>query len=90
MNYPFGWFNIKHIAVVDERIQTDTYLVCSVLAEGQHHARQLCARLPDRESRGEQAVCQRGAAGYHDHGLFDSGFIRQGGGFLSQHRQGIR
>jgi hypothetical protein len=33
MNYPLGWFRIQHIAVVDERIQTDTYLACSILAE---------------------------------------------------------
>lgn len=33
MNYPLGWFRIQHIAVVDERTQTDTYLVCSILAE---------------------------------------------------------
>ena len=33
MNYPLGWFRIQHIAVVDERTQTDTYLACSILAE---------------------------------------------------------
>jgi len=33
MNYPLGWFRIQHIAVVDERIQTDTYLACSIVAE---------------------------------------------------------
>jgi hypothetical protein len=33
MNYPLGWFRIQHVPVVDERVQTDTYLACSVLAE---------------------------------------------------------
>jgi len=33
MNYPLGWFRIQHIAVVDERTQTDTYLACSIMAE---------------------------------------------------------
>jgi hypothetical protein len=33
MNYPLGWFNIRHVEVVDERIQTDTYLACVILAE---------------------------------------------------------
>jgi hypothetical protein len=33
MNYPLGWFRIQHIAVVDERTQTDTYLACSIAAE---------------------------------------------------------
>src|SRR5438067_11507115 len=34
MNYPLGWFRIQHIPVVDERTQTDTYLACSIVAEG--------------------------------------------------------
>ncbi len=33
MNYPFGWFKARHIPVVAERVQTDTYLACGVLAE---------------------------------------------------------
>lgn len=33
MDYPFGWFMIQHIPVVDVRTQTDTYLACSVLAQ---------------------------------------------------------
>jgi hypothetical protein len=33
MDYPLGWFRIQHIAVVDERTQTDTYLACSIVAE---------------------------------------------------------
>lgn len=33
MNFPLGWFKIKRIDVVDERIQTDTYVACGILAE---------------------------------------------------------
>jgi hypothetical protein len=33
MNFPLNWFKIKHIALVDERLQTDTYVACGVLAE---------------------------------------------------------
>jgi len=33
MNYPLGWFAIHKIPVVAERIQTDTYIACTVLAE---------------------------------------------------------
>jgi hypothetical protein len=33
MDYPLGWFRIQHIAVVDERIQIDTYIACSILGE---------------------------------------------------------
>jgi len=34
MNYSLGWFAIQHIPVVDERTQMDTYLACSIPAEG--------------------------------------------------------
>lgn len=33
MNYSTAWFGIQHIPIVDERIQSDTYLACSILAE---------------------------------------------------------
>jgi hypothetical protein len=33
MNYPLGWFKVRNIAVVDERVQSDTYLACGILAE---------------------------------------------------------
>ena len=33
MNYPLGWFRIRQVQVVDERVQSDTYLACSILAE---------------------------------------------------------
>jgi len=33
MNFATSWFRIQHIAVVDEHVQTDTYLACNILAE---------------------------------------------------------
>jgi hypothetical protein len=33
LNYPLGWFRLRKIAVVDERVQVDTYIACSVLLE---------------------------------------------------------
>jgi hypothetical protein len=33
MNFPLNWFKIKQIPVVDERVQTDTYVACGILAE---------------------------------------------------------
>lgn len=33
MNYPLAWMRIKHIPVVAERVQSDTYLACGILAE---------------------------------------------------------
>lgn len=33
MNFPSIWFKVHHIPVVDERVQSDTYLACGILAE---------------------------------------------------------
>lgn len=33
IDFARGWFNIRHIPVVDERLQVDTYLACGLLAE---------------------------------------------------------
>jgi cytochrome oxidase Cu insertion factor (SCO1/SenC/PrrC family) len=37
MDYPLGWFRIRQIPVVDERVQADTYLACGLLAETLSH-----------------------------------------------------
>jgi hypothetical protein len=37
MNYPLGWFQIQHIPVVAERVQTDTYIACNILGEATGH-----------------------------------------------------
>jgi hypothetical protein len=37
MDFPRGWFNVRHLAVVDERVQTDTYLACVILSETVGH-----------------------------------------------------
>jgi hypothetical protein len=31
LNYPFGWFRLYRIPIVAERVQVDTFIVCSVL-----------------------------------------------------------
>jgi hypothetical protein len=33
MNFPLAWFRIKQIPLVAERVQTDTYIACGILAE---------------------------------------------------------
>ncbi len=33
LDYPLGWFSARHIPVVAEQVQTDTYLACSLLAD---------------------------------------------------------
>jgi hypothetical protein len=33
LNYALGWFHLEQIPVVNERVQVDTYIACSVLAQ---------------------------------------------------------
>jgi len=33
VDYPLGWFRIRHIAIVDEQMQADTYLACGLVSE---------------------------------------------------------
>lgn len=33
MNFPLGWFSVRHVSVVNERVQTDTWLACVILSE---------------------------------------------------------
>jgi hypothetical protein len=33
MNFPLAWFRIHQLPLVDERLQTDTYVACGILAE---------------------------------------------------------
>jgi hypothetical protein len=37
MDYPLGWFKLRHIPVVDEQVQADTYLAVGLLAETLSH-----------------------------------------------------
>jgi hypothetical protein len=37
MNYPLGWFHVQQIPIVNERVQTDTYLACQIVSEALGH-----------------------------------------------------
>lgn len=37
MSFPLGWFHVRHLPVVAERVQTDTYLACVILSETLGH-----------------------------------------------------
>lgn len=37
VDYAFGWFAVKHVAVVAPQVQADTFLACSLLAETLGH-----------------------------------------------------
>jgi hypothetical protein len=33
MNFPLAWFNIRHVPILDERVEANTYLACQILAD---------------------------------------------------------
>ncbi len=33
LDYPLGWFHLRHIPIVAEQVQVDTYLACSVVSQ---------------------------------------------------------
>jgi len=37
VDYPMGWFRIRHIAVTDFQLQADTYLACGLMSETLNH-----------------------------------------------------
>jgi Cytochrome c len=37
VDYPLGWFRIRHIPIVAEQVQADTYLACGLLSEVLSH-----------------------------------------------------
>jgi hypothetical protein len=36
IDYPLGWFYYRHIPVVDEQVQSDTFLACSLVSKVMH------------------------------------------------------
>jgi len=37
LDYPLGWFAARHIPIVSEQVQADTYLACGLLSEALSH-----------------------------------------------------
>jgi len=37
LDYPLGWFRMRHVAVVAEQAQSDTYLACTILSDTLNH-----------------------------------------------------
>ena len=44
IDYPMGWFHLRRIPVVAQRIQVDTYVACIVLSEALRHVVDAFAR----------------------------------------------
>ncbi len=66
LDYALSWFRVRRIAVVDERLQADTYLACGLLSETLKHM--VDAFVPDYlvESL-EGTVEHRLLTGYYPH-----------------------
>lgn len=82
MNFPLGWFKVEGIAVIDERIQTDTYLSCVILAETLGHM--LDSFVPDfLLERMEMMLSRRLVNGYYPRlGLGSGQRFASKGGYL--------
>lgn len=64
MNFPLGWMRVQQVPVLDERVQTDTYIACQVVAEAL--GTMLDAYVPDfLIERIESMVSTRLNSGYY-------------------------
>jgi hypothetical protein len=82
MSFPLTWFKIQHIPIVDERIQSDTFLACGVLAETLEHMQDSLVRdyLVERV---ESMLSKKPATGYYPSmGLAPGQRFASKGGYL--------
>jgi len=86
LDYPLGWFAFKHIPVVDEQVQTDTYLACNLVAD-------VMNRMADNFSRPylveqlQELLEHRLITGYYPHlSLASYQRFASKGGFLVRFR----
>jgi hypothetical protein len=80
VDFAFGWFSIRHIPVVAEQVQADTYLACGLLAETLKHM--VDTFVPDYlVERIEDNLGHRIITGYYPHLTLGSGqrFASKGG-----------
>ena len=80
VDYAFGWFRIRHIPVVAEQVQADTYLACVLLAETLN--RMVDAFVPDYlVERVQDTLAHRIITGYYPRLTLASGqrFASKGG-----------
>lgn len=64
VDYPMGWFAIRHIPVVAPQVQADTYLACGLLAETLSHLSENFVR-PYLVERVQQSIAHRIITGYY-------------------------
>jgi hypothetical protein len=66
LDYPLGWFAVRHIPVVAERVQSDTFLACGLLSETINHLTDAFVR-PYLIERLQTMVEHRIITGYYPH-----------------------
>jgi hypothetical protein len=66
VDYPLGWFRIRHIPVVAEQVQADTYLACGLLAEALSHMVDTFVR-PYLIEQLQSMIEHRVVTGYYPH-----------------------
>jgi hypothetical protein len=86
LDYALGWFAFRHIPVVAEQVQVDTYLACSVLADVLHRMADNIARpylLEELQSMLEHRL----VTGYYPHlTLAANQRFASKGGYLARFR----
>jgi hypothetical protein len=86
LDYPLGWFAFRHIPVVAEQVQADTYLACNLLADVLHGMADNFAR-PYLVEQLQALVEHRLITGYYPHlSLATSQRFASKGGYLVRFR----
>jgi len=86
LDYPLGWFAFRHIPVVAEQVQTDTYLACSLLADVLNRMADNFAR-PYLIEQLQDELEHRLITGYYPHlTLASNQRFASKGGFLAHFR----
>ena len=67
LDYPLGWFSFRHIPIVAEPVQADTYLACSLLVDVLHHDMADSLVRPYLIEQLQRMVEHRLITGYYPH-----------------------
>jgi len=66
VDYPLGWFTVRHIPIVAQQVQVDTYLACGLVAETLSHMSDAFVR-PYLIERLQRLLDHRIMTGYYPH-----------------------
>jgi hypothetical protein len=82
VDYPLGWMHLRHVALVDEQVQTDTYLACNLLSDTLNRMSDSFIREYLVE-RMEEALAHRIVTGYYPRlGLAQNQRFASKGGYM--------